>query len=164
MTTTIVSFETIEGKVTPDTREGLAAAIRTLSDGWHRATIEDVRRGYTSTRYKYYFGHVLHTILLTCGKRFQVLDGDTFRPVRDTTEIHNGMKMKYNPVIMQTPFGNFTVPDSSTSLTDKEFINEFEEQIIAEFSEAPFNCEFMSREEYALFMKNGGRHIVIEPA
>jgi hypothetical protein len=56
MTTTIVSFETIEGKVTPDTREGLAAAIRTLSDGWHKATIEDVRRGYTSTRYKYYFG------------------------------------------------------------------------------------------------------------
>ena len=74
------------------------------------------------------------------------------------------MKMKYNPVIMQTPFGNFTVPDSSTSLSDKEFINEFEEQIIAEFSLPPFNCDFMSREEYALFMKNGGRHIVIEPA
>lgn len=159
MNTTVISFETIAGKVTDDTRKDFAEAILSLSDGWHKATIEDVRRGYTSTRYKYYFGHVLQTILLTCGNRFQVLDGDTFRPVRDTTEIHNGMKMKYNPVIMQTPFGNFTVPDSSTSLSDRDFINEFEEQIIAEFSLPPFGCDFMSREQYALFRKNGNRHV-----
>lgn len=157
--TTSINFETVSGKITPDTRQDFAGAILSLTDGWHKATIEDVRRGYTSTRYKYYFGHVLHTILLTCGKRFQILEGNDWRPVRDTTEIHNGMKMKYNPVIMQTPFGNFTVPESSTSLSDKEFINEFEEQIIAEFSAPPFGCEFMSREEYALFRKNGGRHV-----
>lgn len=156
--TTIVNFETINGKVTDDTRKDFASAIVSLSDGWHKATIEDVRSGYTGTRYKYYFGHVLKTILLTCGKRFQILDGNEWRPVRDTSEIHDGLKMKYNPVIMQTPFGNFTVPESSTSLSDKEFINEFEEQIIAEFSAPPFGCEFMSREEYALFRKNGSRH------
>lgn len=157
--TTVVNFETIAGKVTQDTRQDFAGAILSLSDGWHKATIEDVRRGYTSTRYKYYFGHVLTTILLTCGHRFQILDGNDWRPVRDTTEIHNGMKMKYNPVIMQTPFGNFTVPESSTSLSDKDFINEFEEQIIAEFSAPPFGCDFMSREQYALYMKNGKRHV-----
>lgn len=157
--TTTFNIETESGKVTPDTREDFAGAIRSLQDGWHRVTIEAVRRGYTSTRYKYYFGHVLHTILLTCGSRFQVLDGENFRPVRDTTEIHNAMKMRFNPVIMTTPYGNFTVPESSTSLSDKEFINQFEEQIIAEFSEMPFGCEFMSREEYALFRKNGGRHV-----
>lgn len=157
--TTVISFETIDGNITPETRHDFAGAILSLTDGWHKATIEDVRRGYTSTRYKYYFGHVLRTILLTCGKRFQVLDGETFRPVRDTREIHNAMKMRFNPVIMTTPFGNITVPESSTSLSDKEFISEFEEQIIAEFSEPPFGCEFMSREQYALFMKNGGRHV-----
>lgn len=157
--TTVISFETIDGKVTPETRDSFAGAIKSLTDGCHKATIEDVRRGYTSTRYKYYFGHVIHTILLTCGKRFQVLDGETFRPVRDTQEIHNAMKMRFNPVIMTTPFGNITVPESSTSLSDREFINEFEEQIIAEFSQPPFGCEFMSREQYAQFMKNGGRHV-----
>lgn len=160
--TTIINFETIAGKVTPETRKDFAGAILSLSDGWHKATIEEVRRGYTYTRYKYYFGHVLKTILLTVGKRFQILDGDTWRPVRDTSEIHAGMKMKYNPVIMQTPFGNFTVPDSSTSLSDREFINEFEEQIISDFSAPPFGCEFMSREEWAHFMKNGGRFVFQE--
>jgi hypothetical protein len=152
---TTVSFETQSGKVTPDTRDDLAGAIQSLQDGWHKAIIQDVKRGYTSTRYKYYFAHVLETILLTCGHHFKVLEGEKWRPVRNTSEIHEFFKIKYNPAFIQGPGGYYISANTTTALTDKEFINLFEEAIIIEFSEPPYGCEFMHREEWANWMKNG---------
>jgi len=132
----------------------MANQFACLPDGVYKLVLESKSDKYRGTRYKYYFGHLLQVIILTCGDKFQVLDGDNFRPVRDTSEIHDALKMKYNPVIIRSPFGVFTVPSSTTSLSDRDFIAKFETEIQAEFSGPPWNCEFMGRQEYGQWMAN----------
>ena len=151
---TTVNIEVASGKVVGETRADFSGAVQSLSDGWHKVVIEEVRRGYTATRYKYYFAHVLDTILLTCGHFFQVLDGETVRPARSTEEIHEVMKQRYNPVMIKTPFGMYITSNSSTNLSDMDFINRFEDAIIIEFSEPPYGCDFMGRDEWAKMMKS----------
>ena len=151
--TTSVNFEMVAGKVAPDTRQYFADAISSLSDGWYNAHIKPVKTTYTSTRYKYWFGHVMETILMTCGRFFEVLEGDAWRPARTTDEIHEVLKQKYNPIMIRTPFGIYTASNTTTALSDRDFINQFEEAVIIEFSQPPYGCDFMSREEYALMMK-----------
>ena len=150
--THILTLDRTEAGWTPKSREYFVSIVNELPPGTYEFTIRRKPDGYRSTRYKYYFGHVLQVIMLTCGEKFQVLDGDEFRPVRDTSEIHDCLKLKYNPVIVRTPFGAFTVPSSTTSLSDRDFIAKFEQEVVAEFSGPPWNCEFMSREEYGQFM------------
>jgi hypothetical protein len=147
-----LEIERKEGRLTEKAREDLGKQFACLPDGVYKLVLESKSDNYRSTRYKYYFAHLLQTILLTCGDRFQVLDGTEFRPVRDTTEIHAALKMKYNPIIIMSPLGAFTVPSSTTSLSDRDFIARFEQEIQAEFSGPPWNCEFMSRQEYGQFM------------
>jgi len=147
-----LEIERKEGRLTEKAREQLAKQFACLPDGVYKLVLESKADHYRSTRYKYYFGHLLQVILLTCGDKFQVLDGDEFRPVRDTSEIHDALKMKYNPVIIRSPFGVFTVPSSTTSLSDRDFIARFETEIQAEFSGPPWNCEFLSRQEYGTIM------------
>jgi len=147
-----LEIERKEGRLTEKAREQLGKQFACLPDGVYKLVIESKFDHYRSTRYKYYFGHLLQVILLTCGDKFQVLDGDEFRPVRDTSEIHDALKMKYNPVIIRSPFGVFTVPSSTTSLSDRDFIARFETEIQAEFSGPPWNCEFLSRQEYGTIM------------
>jgi hypothetical protein len=153
MHTATTSIEISQGKVTPETRPDLAGLITSLPDGWHKIVSEQVRRGYTSTRYKYYFGHVLQSILLTAGHHFKVLEGDQWRPARDTNELHEFFKLRFNPAFIQGPSGMFISSNTTTSLSDRQFIAQFEEAIIIEFSEPPYGVEFMPREEYALLMK-----------
>ena len=119
MQTTSITIEIVSGKVTPDTRGGFAGAVAALTDGWHQVMIKEVRRGYTNTRYKYYFAHVLETILMTCGHFFKVMEGDTWRAARSTVEIHEFFKMKYNPAFIQGPGGMYISSNTTTSLTDK---------------------------------------------
>jgi hypothetical protein len=151
--TTAVTIEMHSGKVTGDTRKDFAEAVNSLPDGWHKVVIEPVRRGYTATRYKYYFGHVLQTILLTCAHHFKVVDGDNMRPARDTAEIHEVLKQRYNGIAIQTPFGIYITSNSTTNLNDRDFIVRFEEAIIQEFQDLPYGCEFMHRDEWAEIMK-----------
>ena len=152
---TVIHIEKRDGRPTPETSRQWADAVKELPDGWYKITIEGVRRGYTPTRYKFYFAHVLEVILHTCGRMFEIMDGNEFRPVRNTQEIHDNLKAKYNPVFFRSPFGAGVIAGSTTGLPDFEFINQYEETIIAEFSGPPFNCEFMMRDEWAAWMKNG---------
>lgn len=153
--TNVVYIEKQSGKATQETANQWTDAVKELPDGWYKITVEQVRRGYTPTRYKFYFAHVLEVILHTCGRMFEIMDGSEFRPVRNTQEIHECLKLKYNPVFVRTPFGGGTIAGSTTGLSDSEFIGKFEETIVAEFSGPPFNCEFMMRDEWAAWMKNG---------
>ncbi len=153
--TTVVYIEKQSGKATPETAKQWTDAVKELPDGWHKITIEPVKRGYTPTRYKFYFAHVLEVILHTCGRMFEVMDGNEFRPARTTTEIHEYLRGKYCPVFYKGPFGSGVMAGSTTRLSDSEFIGKYEEDIIAEFSGPPFNCEFMMRDEWAQWMKNG---------
>lgn len=147
-----LEIELKDGRLTDRARDDMRKQYACMPDGVYKQVHESKADHYRSTRYKYYFGHLLQVILLTCGDKFQVLDGDEFRPVRDTSEIHDALKMKYNPVIIRSPFGVFTVPSSTTSLPDRDFIARFEQEIAAEFSGPPWNCDFMSRQEYGQFM------------
>lgn len=156
---TVIHIEKRDNLPTAESARQWADVVRNLPpDGWLKITIEEVKRGYTPTRYKFYFAHVLEVILHTCGRMFEIMDGNEFRPVRSTTEIHECLKLKYNPVFVRTPFGGGTVAGSTTGLSDSEFINQYEETIISEFSGPPFNCEFMMRDEWAAWMKNGKKH------
>jgi len=150
---TVIHIEKTGGKLRPESVDVYREAWETLPDGWYRLIFEAQRRGYTTTRYKYYFAHVMETILLTCGDRFEIMEGERFRKARNTQEIHEALKMKYNPVLVRTPFATFAMPSSTTGLSDSEFINAFEETIIADFSAPPFGCDFMSREDWAEMMK-----------
>lgn len=158
--TTTVTIETLAGKVTQETRPDFAGAVASLPDGWHRVVIEEVRRGYTATRYKYYFAHVMQQILLCAGHFFKVMEGDTWRAARDTSEIHEFFKLKYNPAFIQGPSGMFISSNTTTALSDREFISLFEEAIIIEFSEPPYGVEFMGREEWAAWMKRNKRDFI----
>jgi len=150
---TAVNIEVIGGKVIGETRTDFAEAVKSLPDGWHKVMIEEVRRGYSPTRYRYYFAHVMQSILLTCAHHFEVLDGETVRPARNTEEIHEVMKQRFNPVMIKTPFGMYITTSSSTNLSDRDFIRRYEEAIIEEFSNPPYGVEFMGREEWAELMK-----------
>ena len=96
---------------------------------------------------------MLETILITAGGHFQVIDGTGVRAAKNTDEIHQVLKLKFNPVMVLTPNGAYMIPQSTTELPDGDFIQKYEEAIIIEFSNEPYFCEFMSREEYAALMK-----------
>lgn len=150
---TVIWIQKENGKLAEPSRDTYKEAWETLPDGGYKIVFEPTKRGYTPTRYKYYFGHVLEVVLLTCGNRFEIMDGETFRAARNVQEIHEALKMKYNPILVRTPFATFAMPSSTTGLSDSEFINEFEETIIAEFSAPPFGCDFQDRETWAEMMK-----------
>lgn len=84
--TTVVHIEKQNGKPTPETARAWSESVGELPDGWYKITVEAVKRGYTPTRYKFYFAHILDVILHTCGRMFEVMDGNEFRPARNTTE------------------------------------------------------------------------------
>lgn len=150
---TVIYIEKVNGKLSEQSRDVYRDAWEELPDGGYRAIFEAQKRGYTPTRYKYYFAHVLEVILLTCGKMFSTWNGEKFVPVTNIYQIHDWMKLKYSPAILISPLGTHILPKSTTEKSDSEFINEFEETIIAEFSAPPFGCDFMDRESWAEMMK-----------
>lgn len=152
---TVIWIQKQDGKLAENSRDVYKEAWETLPDGGYKIVFEPTKRGYTPTRYKYYFGHVLEVILLTCGQMFSVWDEakEKFVPVSNAHQIHDWLKMKYNPEVMISPLGTWVMPKSTTTKSDSEFINQFEETIIAEFSAPPFGCDFMDRESWAAEMK-----------
>jgi len=122
-----------------------------LPEGRYKVTVEEDKPGqYTASRYRFYFGVVLTAILEKCGKLFATLDRSTGEliPCRNTTALHEHMKLRYRPVTIVTPQGAFVVPGSSTDYSDREFYTEFMEQIMADFSQPPFNVEFVDAETW----------------
>lgn len=127
-----------------------------LSEGQYKVTVEDAKEGrYTGTRYKYYFGHVLPCILEKCAKSFRMINprtGEEANP-HNTTDLHECLKMMFNPVTVITPNGAFNTPGTTTSLSNREFVGEFLEMIMAYFSDPPYNVEFIDRDDWNEAMK-----------
>ena len=149
-------IEKVNGAVSEKSRAVFKEQFFALSEGWHKITIEPSKTGkYTPTRYKYYFGHVLPVILEKSGARFLVVEHATGeqRQVRNTTELHEGLKFMYNPVTVITPNGAFTTGGTTTSLSDKDFIGEFMEAILGDFSQPPYNCDFHDIEDWKELIK-----------
>jgi len=109
--------------------------------GIQQVTTKKVRR--YNGRYKFYWAHVLPIIEEKCVVANQYGEPATRQ------EIHEVLKVKFNPIMHQLVNNRIIIQgDSTRSLSDDKFINDFEEQIIMEFSSAPFYCEFLSREEW----------------
>lgn len=139
------------GNVTPGSRRVFKEQFDASPDGWLKITIEESKTGkYTPTRYKYYFGHVLTVILEKCAHRFLIVDHNTGeqRTSRNTSEIHEALKFMYNPVTVITPKGAFTTGGTTTALPDRDFIGEYTEAILADFSLPPYNCDFRDIEDW----------------
>lgn len=119
----------------------LLEKLKTLT-GTHQIIIKKVRS--YSTRYKYTFSHVYSEI----AKSGQYLDSDG-NPL-STNEIHEVMKLIYNPKrIVDISSGEVRIIAGATNtVSDSDFIGQFEEQIICDHSQPPYNIEFMSRSEW----------------
>ena len=101
--TAIFQVQKVGERFTEVSREILREQFGTLEQGDYKVTIEPAKpKRYNGTRYKYYFGHVMATILDQAGDNFQILNpmtGETKRPA-NTTDMHECMKMMFNPVII----------------------------------------------------------------
>lgn len=126
-------------------------------DGNYTITIEEGKIGYTPTRYKYYFDCVLREILGQAGRFFRLTVPNTGeeRPPNSTEELHEIMKLVYNPIQVECSGQVFTIPGTTTEIRDRDFIGQYVEQIIAEYSGPPYLCEIPSYEEWKEMRKNG---------
>lgn len=156
MSVTIFHITKGEGhNYTGQSREIMAEQFGVLPEGRYKVTIEKVGAYERPTRYKWYFSVMMAEILNKCADRFQILNprtGET-SPPRTTEDIHEIMKAIYNPVTIITPKGATNSGGTTTNLGDQEFINEYSEMILSEFSSPPYNCEFLSPYEWREIMK-----------
>ena len=156
MSVTIFHITTNGGTdFTGQSRDILAEQLRALEPGRHKIAFEKVGAYERPTRYKWYFSVMMTEILNKCADRFQILNprtGET-SPPRTTADIHEIMKAIYNPVTIITPHGATNSGGTTTNLSDREFINEYSEMIMSEFSSPPYNCEFLSPDEWREIMK-----------
>lgn len=110
------------------------------------------QRQYTPTRYKYLFDCVYQEALPRVAHRYQIVENGQPRPIKNTEELHLCMKWEFLSVqIIEPETGVISrIPGTSTALEDKEFYQEFEENVIAHLTELggfPDGC--LSREEWA---------------
>jgi hypothetical protein len=95
------------------------------------------------TRYKYYFGHVIPVI------QDAQLFVDENGAINDPRIIHQGLKNHFNRIV-QLSGDQFSMHGGSTAdMSDGDFIQKYEEQVIAFFSQQPYYLEFLTREQWA---------------
>lgn len=136
-------------RLTPQSRDVLLETLRNLPEGGYNVTFEAKSQAYTPTRYRYYFGCLVQTILLTCADRFKIVGADCeMRSPTTTEEMHEVLKFYYNPVTVITPRGAFQTGSTTTALNDRDFIGTYMETIMADFSMPPYNCDFMQYDEW----------------
>jgi len=133
----------------------LREQFEALEAGRFKVVIDRVGAYERPSRYKWYFSVLMASILHKCADRFQIQNprtGET-SPPRTTADIHEIMKAIYNPVIVITHKGVTNSGGTTTNLSDSDFINEYSEEIMAEFSAPPFNVEFLDPETWREIMK-----------
>lgn len=105
----------------------------------------ELKENRTKTRYKFYFGHVVKTILDS--GFFKSLDEDYILTADD---VHELLKLQYGSrqiAVSGLPGHIHILQRSTTEMNDSEFITVYEEQIVADYSNR--GLEFLSREEYS---------------
>jgi|WetSurMetagenome_2_1015567.scaffolds.fasta_scaffold632022_1 hypothetical protein len=135
---------------TGQSREIMAEQFGALQQGRYKVVIQRVGEYQRPTRYRFYFAVVMSAILEKCADRFQIINprtGET-SPPRTTEDIHEIMKAMFNPVTIITPHGATNSGGTTTNLSDRDFINEYMEAIMAEFSSPPYNVSFRDVDEW----------------
>ncbi len=140
------------GKFTPESLRVHKEQMGLLPAGKkYEVIVEPSKDRYTATRYKHYFDCVLWQILNEAGQHYRIIDlktGEERRP-RNTQELHDVvMKPTYNKVLIMTPTQSMLVAGSTTELSDREFLRDYLEQIIADHSGPPYLIEFISYEDW----------------
>ncbi len=133
----------------------MAEQFSALPEGRYKVTIEKVGQYEHPGRYRYYFAIVMAEILHKCADRFQIINprtGET-SPPRTTADIHEIMKALYNPVMVVTHKGITNSGGTTTNLSDRDFIGEYMESIMAEFASPPFLCDFKDIDDWRQEMK-----------
>lgn len=137
-----------------------------LPDDDYEITIKRARRGYTTTRYKYYFDCVLYEILIQAGRYYRITNPATgeIRMPNNAIEMHEIMKAIYNPVTVQVGRVSLVLPGSTTDLSDRDFIGNYLEQIISEHSGPPYLCEIPMYEDWKEMRKAGKYKVDVQAA
>jgi len=135
---------------TGQSRSVMNDSFGALPEGRYKVTVEKVGAYERPSRYRFYWAVILTTILEKVGRMFSYTDPATgeIRKWTNTDEVHYYMKLRFNPRILTTPNGIFIVAESTKKISDTDFINEYCEMIMSEFSQIPYNCEFRDIEDW----------------
>ena len=108
----------------------------------------------TKTRYKYYFDCVMFQILWDAGDTLQFIEpGGIMRPVQNTAEVHACMRAKYNSIVFydSTTQKTVTIAGATKGMSDRKFIGDFMQNIMAEYAGPPHNIEFIDIEDWRYY-------------
>lgn len=143
----------------------LKRVMRHLPEGKFKVFIQEVKR-IGGWRYKYYWGHVLPLIVEYMNRNSinQILDPSTGELIPiDVESLHEYHKQVFNPGLIKNLLkkkdgkGNIpefiVVPLSTTKMTDGEFINRFEEEIIATYANE-YGIDFIPREDFKIYFQD----------
>ncbi len=154
-----------DGQIAPESKQTLREHFDLLPEnGTFQVTVEEYKpKKFTATRYKYYFDCILGLAFAKVRLRFELMDMRTgeVRNPKDVEELHYCLKLKYNPVyIVDRVTGvMLTIGATTTDLSDSEFINDFGEEIVADFSGAPYyaynDTGCPTRKEWAEMHRDG---------
>jgi hypothetical protein len=128
------------GKLAEVSKEILREKFNILPDGQHLIEIQKSKSGSYNhpTRYKYYFDCVLGLALPVMSKKYLFVDqhGEMRNPAT-VEELHYCIKVEKNPVkIISNRTGQMlTVGQTTTKMSDREFIGDFLEEVLADFHE-----------------------------
>ncbi len=151
MSTAIFHITTNGGKNwTGQSKEILNEQFGALVAGRYKVVIERVGAYENPSRYKFYWAVILTSILEKVGRMFSYTDPATGEQTiwTNTDEVHYYMKLRFNPRILTTPNGIFVVAESTKKISDRDFIHEYSEMIMSEFSQIPYNVEFRDIDEW----------------
>ena len=146
--------------------QSLKRTFGELKEGKFKVFIQEVKR-VSGWRYKYYFAHVLPMICEYMNRNgintlIDPMTGDC-QPI-DVITLHEYHKQKFNPALIKNILkssdskGNvpefIVVPMTTTKMSDGDFINRFEEEIISCYANQ-YNIEFLSRQEFKEYFEDG---------
>jgi hypothetical protein len=145
-------FKNDDGTMSQKDKVAFRQMWDSLNPGDHEFMVKEKHKR-TPKKYKYYFDCVMHCMLAQVGHRFQIGD----RTAQTTEEIHTVMKFIYNPITVYciSTGDVYKIPGTTTSMTDSEFIDRYEQQIIADYSGPPFFVSFPTFEQYCEMQKAG---------
>lgn len=142
-------IEKANGVLANHSREILKEQFSALDDGKYTVMIAPAK-GYSPSRYKYYHDSVLFQILVHCGHMHRYINPKTGEETypKNTAEMHEIMRVLYYSVMIVRGDTIKVVGKSTTELNDTQFLKEFLQNILVEYSGPPYNIEFISYEDW----------------
>ena len=156
--------EVVGKQFTQKSRESFRKHFLDLDDGKYKIALESMNTSFTPSRYKYYFDYVMFVILHQASDHLKILNREgEFVDVETTAEVHQIIKAIFNPItfVDLTTGVTGTIGKSTKGLSDRQFIGEFTEKVIAHYSSEPFFCDLsLTYDDWKFFHQSGQWHKV----